>query len=57
MEGVQGASLAAFGDSYSEVDIASVITYPRQAWSNGENGDGEIVTPQDIVAYKNRIDL
>ena len=23
----------------------------------GENGDGVIVTPQDIVAYKNRIDL
>jgi cytochrome c oxidase subunit 2 len=57
MEGVQGSAMAAFGDSYSEVDIASVITYTRQAWSNGENGDGVIVTPQDIVAYKNRIDL
>ena len=57
MEGVQGSAMAAFGESYSEVDIASVITYTRQAWSNGENGDGVIVTPQDIVAYKNRIDL
>ena len=57
MEGVQGSAMAAFGDSYSEVDIASVITYTRQAWSNGDNGDGVIVTPQDIVAYKNRIDL
>ena len=46
MEGVQGSVMAAFGDSYSEVDIASVITYTRQAWSNGENGDGVIVTPQ-----------
>ena len=57
MEGVQGSAMAAFGDSYSEVDIASVITYTRQAWSNGADGDGVIVTPQDIVAYKNRIDL
>ena len=57
MEGIQGSAMAAFGDSYSEVDIASVITYTRQAWSNGENGDGVIVTPKDIVEYKNRIDL
>ena len=57
MEGVQGSAMAAFGESYSEVDIASVITYTRQAWANDQNGDGVIVTPQDIVAYKNRIDL
>jgi cytochrome c oxidase subunit 2 len=57
MEGVQGSAMAAFGESYSEVDIASVITYTRQAWSNGKNGDGVIVTPKDIVDYKNRIDL
>ena len=57
MEGVQGSAMAAFGDSYSEIDIAAVITYTRQAWSNGENGDGVIVTPKDIVDYKNKIDL
>tara|TARA_B100000686_G_scaffold200729_1_gene207632 strand:- start:390 stop:1541 length:1152 start_codon:yes stop_codon:yes gene_type:complete len=57
MEGIQGSAMAAFGDSYSEVDIASVITYTRQAWSNGKNGDGVIVTPKDIVEYKKRIDL
>ena len=57
MEGIQGSAMAAFGDMYSEVDIASVITYTRQAWSNGENGDGVIVTPKDIVEYKKRIDL
>ena len=57
MEGIQGSAMAAFGDSYSEVDIASVITYTRQAWSNGENGDGVIVTPKDIVEYKKRINL
>tara|TARA_Y100001968_G_C19385778_1_gene732767 strand:- start:488 stop:1639 length:1152 start_codon:yes stop_codon:yes gene_type:complete len=57
MEGIQGSAMAAFGDSYSEVDIAAVVTYTRQAWSNGENGDGVIVTPKDIVEYKKRIDL
>ncbi len=54
MEGIQGSAMAAFGDMYSEVDIASVITYTRQAWSNGENGDGVIVTPKDIVEYKKK---
>lgn len=57
MEGIQGSAMQAFGKSYSEVDIAAVITYTRQAWSNGENGDGVIITPKDIVDYKNKIDL
>ena len=51
MEGVQGAAMNSF--SYlSEVELASVITYTRQAWGNAENGDGEIVIPKDIVEYK-----
>ena len=51
MEGVQGAAMNSF--SYlSEVAIASVITYTRQSWGNGEKGDGEVVVPKDIVDYK-----
>ncbi len=51
MEGVQGAAMNSF--SYlSEVEIASVITYTRQSWGNGEKGDGEVVVPKDIVDYK-----
>ena len=51
MEGVQGAAMNSF--SYlSEVELAAVITYTRQAWGNAENGDGEIVIPKDIVDYK-----
>ena len=51
MEGVQGAAMNSF--SYlSEVELAAVITYTRQSWSNKENGDGEIVVPKDIVDYK-----
>ena len=51
MEGVQGAAMNSF-DYLSEVELAAVITYTRQAWGNAENGDGEIVVPKDIVDYK-----
>ena len=57
MEGVQGAAMQAFSKQLSEVDIASVITYTRDSWSNGKNGDGVIVVPKDIVDYKNRAKL
>ena len=57
MEGVQGAAMQAFSKQLSEVDIASVITYTRQSWSNGKNGDGEIVVPKDIVDYNNKANL
>ena len=52
MEGVQGAAMQSFANQLSEVDMASVITYTRQAWGNADNGDGEIVVPKDIVEYK-----
>ncbi len=57
MEGVQGAAMQSFANQLSEVDMASVITYTRQSWSNRKNGDGEIIIPQDIVDYKNKVDL
>ena len=57
MEGVQGAAMQAFSNQLSEVDIASVITYTRQSWSNGKNGDGEIVVPKDIVDYNSKANL
>ena len=57
MEGVQGAAMQSFANQLSEVDMASVITYTRQSWSNGKNGDGEIIVPQDIVDYKNKVEL
>ena len=51
MEGVQGAAMQSFANQLSEVDMAAVITYTRQAWGNAENGDGEYVVPSDIVEY------
>ena len=52
MEGVQGAAMQSFANQLSEVDMAAVITYTRQAWGNAENGDGAYVFPSDIVEYK-----
>ena len=52
MEGVQGAAMQSFANQLSEVDMAAVITYTRQAWGNAENGDGEYIVPSDIVEYK-----
>ena len=52
MEGVQGAAMQSFANQLSEVDMASVITYTRQAWGNAQDGDGQIVVPKDIVEYK-----
>jgi len=52
MEGVQGAAMQSFANQLSEVDMAAVITYTRQAWGNAENGDGAYVIPSDIVEYK-----
>jgi cytochrome c oxidase subunit 2 len=53
MEGVQGAAMASYAEQLSEVEIAAVITYTRQAWGNDEAGDGKIVLPKEILDYKN----
>jgi cytochrome c oxidase subunit 2 len=53
MEGVQGAAMASYAEQLTEVEIAAVITYTRQAWGNDEAGDGKIVLPKEILDYKN----
>ena len=50
VNGVPGTSMAAFGAQLSEVDIAAVITYERNAWGNDT---GEVVAPIDILNFKN----
>ena len=47
--GVKGTAMQAFKDQLSEVDIAAVITYERNAWGNNTK---EVVTPKDILDYK-----
>ena len=57
MEGIRGAAMQSFANQLSEVDIASVITYTRQSWNNGKEGDGKIVEPREILDYKNKTKL
>ena len=42
-------AMAAFGPQLSEVDLAAIITYERNAWGNDT---GDMVTPLDILNYK-----
>lgn len=49
VNGVRGTSMAAFGSQLSEVDIAAVITYERNAWGNDT---GDLVTPLQILEFK-----
>lgn len=49
LNGVAGSAMQAFGKQLSERDIASVITYQRNALGNSE---GTLVQPSDIKAAK-----
>ena len=49
MNGKKGSAMQSFAGQLSEVDIAAVITYERNAWGNNT---GEMVTPKEIVDYK-----
>ncbi|MEP1217456.1 MAG: cytochrome c oxidase subunit II [Marinobacter sp.] len=51
VNGVSGTAMQAFGDQLSEVDLAAVITYERNAWGNDT---GEMVTPKEVFEYKNQ---
>jgi cytochrome c oxidase subunit 2 len=45
LNGKQGTAMAPFGKQLSETDIAAVVTYERNAWSNKT---GDIVQPSEI---------
>jgi cytochrome c oxidase subunit II len=45
LRGRPGTAMAAFGPQLSDVDLASVITYQRNAWGNDT---GEAVTPAEV---------
>ena len=48
VNGKPGTAMAAFG-KLSEVDLAAVITYERNAWGNNT---GDMVTPKDVLDFK-----
>ncbi|CAL95920.1 conserved hypothetical cytochrome c oxidase,subunit II [Azoarcus olearius] len=47
LHGRPGTAMAAFGPQLSDADLAAVITYTRNSWSNAT---GEAVQPADIKA-------
>ncbi len=49
LNGVKGTSMQAFADQLSEVDIAAVTTYERNAWGNNV---GDMATPKMVAERK-----
>ena len=51
-KGKPGTAMAAFGGQLNDVEIASVITYTRAAWSNVGKGQDAVVSPADVKAAR-----
>ncbi len=49
LHGRPGTAMAAFGAQLSDLDVAAVITFERNAWSNKT---GDVVQPADIKAAR-----
>ena len=49
VNGKAGTAMQAFGAQLSEVDLAAVITYERNAWGNNT---GDVVQPIDVYNFK-----
>lgn len=49
VNGVAGSAMQAFGGQLSEVDLAAIITYERNAWGNNT---GDVVQPIDVLKFK-----
>jgi len=50
VNGVSGTAMQAFAAQLSEVDIAAVVTYERNAWGNNV---GDMAQPVDVLNHKN----
>lgn len=52
LRGKPGTAMAAFGGQLSDVEVAAVITYTRNAWSNAGKGEDPIVQPSEVTAAR-----
>lgn len=50
VHGKAGSMMQAFGAQLSDLELAAVITYERNAWGNGT---GQVVQPSEVAAVKN----
>ncbi|MDP4590152.1 MAG: c-type cytochrome, partial [Burkholderiaceae bacterium] len=51
LQGKPGTAMQSFAQ-LSDAEIASLITYSRQSWGNGGNGQDAVVMPADIKAAR-----
>jgi len=51
MKGKPGTAMAAFGAQLSDTDIAAVVTYERNAWTNKL---GELIQPAEVKALRGK---
>ena len=49
LNGVPGSAMQAFSAQLSDVDLAAIITYERNAWGNDS---GDVVQPATIKAAR-----
>ena len=49
-KGISGTARQAFGGQLSDVDMAAVLTYQRNAFGNNT---GDVVQPGDVTGMKN----
>jgi cytochrome c oxidase subunit 2 len=52
LHGRPGTPMPAFGPQLNDVEIASVISYTRHAWSNSAKGQDPVVKPADVKAAR-----
>ncbi|TEA76871.1 cytochrome c oxidase subunit II [Allopusillimonas ginsengisoli] len=52
LNGHPGTAMQAFRDQLNDVEIASVITYTRNAWGNAGKGKDPVVQPKDVVELR-----
>lgn len=51
IEGKAGTAMQAFGAQLSDLDLAAVVTYERNAWGNNM---GDVVQPSDVQAARKK---
>ena len=52
LKGKDGTAMQAFGKQLNDVEIASVITYTRNAWDNAGKGQDPVVQPATVKAAR-----
>jgi cytochrome c oxidase subunit 2 len=52
LKGKPGTAMASFASQLNDVEIASVITYTRSAWTNAGKGKDPIISPAEVKAAR-----